>query len=69
MSKQKTRIIMAIVLAIVSVSLIAVASYYLFPAQEAPPNGVIYHTPPLLDVMLSRYPETTRSNEFNITKG
>jgi hypothetical protein len=72
MNKQKTRIILAIALAIVLVALIAVASYYLFPAQEfqeAPPNGVIYHTPPLLDVRLSQYPETTRSNEFNITKG
>jgi hypothetical protein len=67
--KQKTRIILAIVLAVISVSLIAVASYRFFPAQEAPSNGVIYHTPPLLDVRLSQYPETTESNYFSITEG
>lgn len=71
MNKQK-RIILAAVLAIVSIALIVVASYQFFPAQEsqeAPPNGVISHTEPLLDVRLSQYPETTRSNEFNITQG
>lgn len=69
MSKQKTRIILAVVLAIVLVSLIAVVSYHFFPTQETPSNGAISHTPWLLDVRLSHYPETTRSNEFNITKG
>lgn len=61
---------MAIVLAVISVSLIAVASYYLFPAQETSSNpAIISHEPPLLDVMLSQYPETTESNYFSITKG
>jgi hypothetical protein len=69
MSKQKTKIILAIVLAIVLVSLIAVASYYFFPAQEAPPNGVIYHTPPLLDVRLSQYSDSTENFKFNVTQG
>jgi len=68
MNKQKT-IILAIALAIVSIALIVVASYQFFPAPEAPPNGAIYHTEPLLDVRLAQYPETTRSNEFNITQG
>jgi hypothetical protein len=67
--KQKTRIILAAVLAIVLVLLIAVASYYFFPAQEAPPNGVIYHTPPLLDVTLSQYSDSTEKFRFNITQG
>ena len=69
MSKQKTKIILAIVLAIVLVSLIAVASYYFFPAQEAPLNGVIYHTPPLLDVRLSQYSDSTENFKFNVTQG
>jgi len=68
-SKQKTRIILAVVLATVLVSLIVVASYYFFPAREAPPDWEIYHEPPLLDVRLSQYPETTESNYFSITKG
>jgi len=68
MNKQKT-IILAIALAIVSIALIVVASYQFFPAPEAPPNGAIYHTEPLLDVRLSQYPETTDSNRFSIAKG
>ena len=69
MSKQKTRVIIAIVLAIALVSTIALVSYRLFPTQEAPSNGVIPHTPPLLDVRLSLYPETTDRNYFSIIKG
>lgn len=69
MSKQKTRIILAAVIAIALVSLIAVASYYLFPTHEASPNGVIYHTPPLLDVTLSQYSDSTEKFRFNITQG
>ena len=69
MSKQKTKIILATVLAIILVSLIAWASYYLFPAREAPLNEVGYHTPPLLDVRLLPYPGTTDSNHFSIAKG
>jgi hypothetical protein len=67
-SRQKTKIILAIVLAIVSVSLIAAAGYYFFPAQEAPSNGGI-HTPPLLDVTLSPYSDATETFGFNITQG
>jgi hypothetical protein len=67
-SKQKT-IILAIILAIVLVFVIAGISYQLFPAQESPPNGVIYHTPPLLDVTLSRYSDATENFRFNITQG
>ena len=69
MSKQKTRIILAVVLAIALVSLIAVVSYSFFPAKKEPPHEVGYHTPPLLDVRLSQYPETTDSNYFRIAKG
>jgi hypothetical protein len=68
-SKQKTKIILAIILAIVSVSLIAVASYYFFPTQEALSNGEIHHTPPLLDVTLSLYSDATENFRFNITQG
>jgi hypothetical protein len=67
-STQKTRIILAIVLAIVSVSLIAVASYHFFSAQEAPSNEN-NHTPPLLDVRFSQYPDSVESNDFHIAKG
>jgi hypothetical protein len=68
-SKQKTKIILAVVLATVLVSLMVVASFYLFPAREAPPDWEIYHEPPLLDVKLSQYPETTESNYFSILQG
>ena len=74
MGKQKRKLLAA-VLVIVLVHLIAVASYYFFLAQpisqEPPPDWVL--SPPreslLLDVRLSQSPVTTRSNEFNITKG
>ncbi|MBN1244342.1 hypothetical protein JXA31_01960 [Candidatus Bathyarchaeota archaeon] len=53
MSKQKTKIILAIVLAIALVSVIALASYQFFPAREPPLDEIGYHTLPLLDVTLS----------------
>lgn len=69
MNKQKTRIILAIALAIVSVCLIAGASYQFFPAQESASNPAILHMPLLLDVMLSQYSDSTESFRFNITQG
>ena len=73
MGKQK-RIILAAVLAIVLVHLTAGAIYYFFTPQKShePPSDWALSPPReslLLDVRLSQSPETTRSNEFNITKG
>lgn len=68
MSNQKTRIILAVVLAIVLVSLIATASYYFFPARE-PPSDAIYHKPPLVDIRLSQYPGSTETFRLNLTQG
>jgi hypothetical protein len=58
--------ILAIVLAVVSVSLMVAASLHFFPAQEPSP---LPKTPPLLDVTLSQYNDSTQSFKFNITQG
>ena len=73
MGKQK-RIVLAAVLAIVLVHLTAGAIYYFFTSQKSlePPSDWALSPPReslLLDVRLSQSPVTTRSNEFNITKG
>jgi len=67
-SKQKT-IILAAVLAIVLVSVIALASYQFFPAREPPLDEIGYHTLPLLDVTLSTYPDSTRIFSLGMTQG
>jgi hypothetical protein len=64
-SKQKTKIILAIILAIVLVSLIAVVSYYFFPAKE--PDTTFDRPFPQLDVRLSQ-PDSTENFRFNITQ-
>lgn len=61
MSEQKTRITLAIVLAIVSVFLIAGASYSFFPVQESPSNPVILPLP-----MPTSPPGTSTNNQSNV---
>ena len=68
MSRQKL-VILAIVLAIVTVFMIAGISYQFFPAREAPLDETGYQTPLLLEVTLSKYPETKSSSYFRVAEG
>jgi len=67
-SRQKL-VILAIVLAIVIVFVIAGIGYQFFPAREAPLDETGYQTPLLLDITLSKYPETKSSSYFRVAEG
>jgi hypothetical protein len=84
MNKQQTKIALAVILVTVAVSLLAGASYQLFPTQEptakaltpvvlpmptSSPNTTFDRLPLQLDVTLSQYPSSTENFSFNITQG
>ena len=80
----KTKIVAAVILAVIAGFLVTEASYQLFPTQEPPakadtpvvllmpvssPNTTFNRAPLQLDVALSQYPSSNQAFNFNISQG